>query len=377
MSTIDWQFVLADQYGVPYGVLDDYDTVGLGLVVNGVSSWSISVPLERIDLSWLRPDTRLLCYHRQQLLLVGLLRRWSARRSGGLGQVHLVGVDQNGLLERRIIAYYANSTASSKAGPADDVVKAIVRENMGALATDSARDLTAEGLSVQGDLSRGPNIDKAFSWRQQATIIREIAEVAASLAQPLYYAIVPLGPASFEFRTWIDQPGLDRSQSGPDPLLLGEAMDNMDNLELAADYTRMANVVYAAGQGEAADRDVVEVYDPNALASSPLARIELFADARQATSLSQIEDVGRAALLAAGERRTFGGTLLSGPGCAFGSDWHLGDRVTASFLGLEFDCLIGAVAVAIDSSGERITAQLEQEILRPRAIAVNIWAGGS
>src|SRR5690606_20177091 len=182
-----------DQYGVPYDVLDDYAAVGLALVVNGVGTWSLTVPLDRIDMRWLRPDTRLLCYHRQQLLQVGLLRKWNVRRSGCVGQAHLAGVDQNGLLERRIIAYYANSTASSEAGPADDVVKAIVRENMGALATDGDRDLTAAGLTVQGDLGRGPAIDKAFAWRQQATIIGEIAEIAASLAQPLYYAIVPLG----------------------------------------------------------------------------------------------------------------------------------------------------------------------------------------
>src|SRR5690606_891048 len=103
-TTTDWALVLTDQYGAPYRVFDEFTAFDLALVVNGVGAWVVNLPIEQLDWRWLRPDTRLLIYHRQRLLVVGLLRRWNIARRGGVVTVQLAGVDQNSLLERRIVA---------------------------------------------------------------------------------------------------------------------------------------------------------------------------------------------------------------------------------------------------------------------------------
>jgi hypothetical protein len=376
MSASDWLVVLADQWGTPCAVLEDMESLALVVGVGQAGAWQIVVPAA-LDQRLLRPDARLEFWYRRALLAVGFLQRWQQRDSAGTSRTALAGVDQNSLLARRIIAYYANSTASSKSGPADDLMKAIVRENLGALATDAERDWTVRGLTVQADLARGPNVDCAFAWRNVAPLLTDLAAMAESAGTTIYYSVVPLNGSTFEFRTWMQQPGRDRTSAGPDPLLLGTAYGNLAEAALETDYTAACSFVYAAGQGTNTARAVVEVWDPTAVAASPFARSERLADARNAGTANEVEAAGRAALLAGQVRQRFTGTILDGPGCRFGQDWKLGDRVSAEFRGQEFDCLIGTVDIRLDRSGDRIRAQLERDVARPRAIATAIWPGGS
>jgi len=305
------------------------------------------------------------------------VRRWQLQERGGNTRLTLAGLDQNGLLARRIVAYYAGTAPTSKTGPADDLLKEVVRENYGALTTDPERDWTAAGFSVQGDQGRGPTVDKAFAWRPAADVLDDLVEAAASNGSAVYYAVVPTGPGLLQFRTWLQQPGRDRTAGGPDPLLVGPALGNMDTATLEMDYSAAANFVYAGGQDQGVDRDIVEVWDPNAVASGPFARQERFADARQSATLLQVEDLGRTVLLQSEARQRFVGDLLDVANCRFGVDWRLGDRVSASFAGQQFDCLIRTVDIRVDARGEQITARLEREVVRPRAVQTAIWSGGS
>jgi len=56
----------------------------------------------------------------------------------------------------------------------------------------------------------------------------------------------------------------------------------------------------------------------------------------------------------------FQGKIRETPGCLYGRDWAFGDKVTATYMGLNFDCIILAVQVTVDGSGkETLDARLE------------------
>lgn len=371
-----WKLALADQFGTVFSVLDKIESMDLAIAVGQKGAWTLVLP-DDVDERLLRPDARVEFWYGSFLVAVGFIRRWQITDKQGARRIRLSGCDQNGLLDRRIVAYYAGSAETDKSAPADDMMKALVRENLGSLSTDPDRDLSAAGLSVQGDLSAGPIIDRGVAWRNVASALEDISAAAESEGTPVYYSIVPTSATTFEFCTWIDQPGLDRTTSGANPLLVGTAYGNLDNASLDVDYESAASFIYACGQGTEDERTVVEVYDPGAITASPFGRAERLADARNSRTVLQVEATGRSALIDAQVRQRFTGLLLDVPGCRLGIDWNLGDRVTAEFAGQEFDCLIGAVTARIASSGSSISAHLEREVARPGGVVVVYWPGGS
>jgi hypothetical protein len=126
----------------------------------------------------------------------------------------LAGPDGNDLLNRRIVAYAAGSSQSDKTNQADDMMKEIVTENLGSSAT-APRDLTDLNFTVAGDVTAAPSITKAFSWRNVLDVLQDIVAISAENGTDLYFDVVPVVISSseigFEFRTYTDQPGQDRT----------------------------------------------------------------------------------------------------------------------------------------------------------------------
>lgn len=357
-----WQIDVVSSQGATLETLDTCGGFSLVRTLNAVGSFTLRHGLDR---SLLVPDHRFLFKRDKSLELVGFLRRW---RLDGTGMT-LSGPDQNVLLKRRLVAYYAGTTQAQKSAAADDLIKEIIAENLGASATDTDRDLTAAGLTVQGDLSQGPTVDKSFAYANVLRIFQEAADVARSNDSEIYFAVVPTSDTDFQFRTWTGQWGRDRRET----LTLSEEMGNLTDVVVEEDYSSEVNFVYAGGQGEESARVVVEVWDPARLAY-PWGRCEAFADARQATTTGEVEDVGRAALLEGRPRLKFAATLLDCAGARYGVDWNFGERVRASAYDQEFDCLVRTVKIDVDAKGnETITARLECDLPLGQAVQVNAW----
>src|SRR5690606_12984807 len=92
----------------------------------------------------------------------------------------------NELFERRIIAYASGSSYTSKTGAGDNLIKALIRENLGSLVSAANRDGADTGadisgyLSVETDLSLGPTIQMAATRRNLALVIQELAQAATT-----------------------------------------------------------------------------------------------------------------------------------------------------------------------------------------------------
>lgn len=300
---------------------------------------------------------------REYLDFAGFVRRVERTYSGGVSRITLSGPDYNEILARRIVAYAAGTAYSRKATDnADDLMKAFVRENLGALCVDTTRDISARGFSVQADLSAGTSLTKSAAWNRLDETLRELYESSRKApATAAFYGVVPLGDGyDMEFRTRIGQWGQDhRYPNGADgAVIFSVERGNLDNVQQIYDASGEVNHVYGCGEGQLENRIQVTVSDATRIAASVINRREAAYENPGVAASASLTDEAQEELAAGAPVESFTADPLTVEGCEYGVHWNLGDRVTSIWLEGRFDCHIAGVEVRVDESGETISARM-------------------
>lgn len=304
-----------------------------------------------------------------KLFNVYMLRRWIFETSGSSDVVTLAGPDMKDLLRRRIVAAYDESSQAKKTGFADNLMKAYMREAM----LDSNPPIPSAGtrvwlrLSVQVDVSAGPTVDRSLPFHKLLTssgngVMAVLAKASKELGLEVFYDIVPVevstGGILFQFQTKIGQPGEDVT----DRVIFGIEFGNMENPKLEFDFSEEENYIYAAGKGETSRRKVVQVYDPSRYTASIWNRCEGASDGREESTTAALTEAGRSSLSDGKPKIRFTAEPMDTEGTRFGRDWDFGSKVRARYRSIEFDTIIRAVSITVNSSGEeRIQARLDYE----------------
>lgn len=258
----------------------------------------------------------------------------------------LAGHDGNGLINRRIAAYDAGSAEVDKTNdPADNMMKAIMRENFGSLATDTARRITAY-LTIQPDTTLGPNVSKAFSRRKLLPVLKEIAQTAEQNGTFIAFDVVAVGSV-FEFRTYPFQRGDDHRQGHGSPIVLSETDGALTDVRRGYLHSDELTFVYAGGLGQEAARAIGTAQDTARLAASPLNRIEGFLDGRQTDNTAILADEAEAELFAHRPVRSFSASVNDTKQIKYGRDYKFGDSLTAIFRGEPIDCRVDRVHMTV------------------------------
>lgn len=304
----------------------------------------------------------------ERLMMCGFCRKWGwYENRDGEDRFFVEGVDQNDLIDRRIVAYYAEESESDKADYADDMIKAIIRENMGALAPlDEAgrpRYYDANYFTVMADTSSGPNVTRSFAWRFVLPVIQEIAQSSRDLGYPLYFDVIPSAvPAVFEFQTFIPILGVDRGMNTAVPVIFSKQYENLGTPKWEEDWFDERNYVYGGGQGEEDDRIIDPEDDQMRMHKSIWNRRECFQDAREEST--QIGVANKAYERMQRERPVvrFEADLLDTPNAIFGKDWFYGDVVACKYREREFDGMVDAFRISVDEAGiEDLEVRMEIE----------------
>jgi len=282
----------------------------------------------------------------------------------------LRGYSYNHELARRVIAYKVDEAGYQHSGPADDVMKDFVYENLGAGAI-AARQITKWGFTIQRDLSVGTNISKQASFNNLLETLQEIsADSHTTEATATYFGMVPLNNGwDFEFRTHIGQWGNDhRNGSGPSGIngaqggvILSLGRQNIDQASLIHSSAEERTHIYGLGQDEGVARVVQEASDPARIGKSPLNRIEDTVNANNSALAADVLAAAQARLREGRPRRSFQATITETPGTVYGKHWGLGDYLTAEFAGIIMDCRADVVTVRIADGDENITTYIRSE----------------
>ena len=356
-----YELYLSDPLGNRLEVISAYHSLSWTRAVNSMGQCMLTFGAEQFDRRLFRVDRRLEVW---RVLSTGVSKlvniyylRYLRRGTTTSGEQSIIigGPDRVGLLDTRIVAYAAGSAQSTKTDYADDMLKEIVTENLGASA-GAGRDLTAYGFTVQADQSAAPSLSKSFSRRRVLDVLQDVAAASAALGTRLYFDVISPTLPTLEFRTYINQRGTDRrARMTPFSLERGQLGWAQNTLDRRDEH----NVIYAAGQGLEADREVVVLSDAVSVAASPWNRREALADGRQNASTAALTAWGYAKLREGLQVRAFEALIQDAPASRFQLDWDLGDLLTAEYDEEIYDCEVSAISGNVTPTTDRIEAKLE------------------
>jgi len=289
----------------------------------------------------------------------GLGRAIRIYQSGQERYIELKGFGYNELCNRRIVDAAAGSSEADKSTNADNMAKAIVKEQLGTDATDSDRDLSGKGFTVQANNGDGTSIEKEFARRNVLEVLQEIAEQSRSTASTaVYWGFVPIGNGlEAEFRTKVGQWGQDLS----DDVVFSLGNGNMQNPEFVFDRSEEVNYVLGAGSGREDSRiEATDQTDTERIAASPLNRREYFYDLRNETDTSVIESAMKDILYEGKPQRRLTFDTQETADYRFGVHFKLGDIVRGEFAGIIQDYHIMAHLTTIENGREHIKLVLEE-----------------
>lgn len=341
-------------------------------MVNTVGTLTLKLPYGVLDPAFLSVDYQILVWRSingtARFLMhqtLYYIQSWTHTNNAGDRQTTIECVDALDVLRRRLIAYYAGTAQAQKAAaPADNLMKAFVRENLASTASDyagsTARGLSASGFTVEADLSLGASLTKAAAWRNLYDVLRELADSSRTGGTWLAFDLIVRIGFGLEFRVFAGQRGIDR-RSGSNALVLSEAAGTLINVSVTTDYSDLATTVYAGGPGEQSDR-IISSASNALLVRTNVGRREEFTTAYQGTSLGYVTNEAEAALALRRPRRTFTADIQETTRTVYDRDVGFGDYVKAEGFGITVDARLDGVRTVLDSSGlETITVALRAE----------------
>lgn len=337
-----------------------------------VGAFTFIVAAELLDWALLKKDARIVIWRKpaggvKKLYHAGFVRYKEAFYEGSVEKYIVSGPDYVEILTRRIIAYDAGSAHCVKDAASDNMMKAFVRENLGALCVDSERDISAFGFTVALDGGKGTIIKKEASRRVLLDVLAEISLSSKKTeSTATFFDVVPYGSTGYDmkFVTKIKQPGMDhRFPGGKDgPVWFAVERGNMANPRRTHDSHDEVNYVYAAGTGEKEDRIVAVVSDNVRIKHSVINRREALFDGRNVDTAEELTDEGNEMLAEGKPVSAFSFTVVQTEKAIYGIHWNIGDRVTASYKGWQYDMFVVSVTIHWKDKVETITATLSEEL---------------
>lgn len=333
------------------------EVVQLALIrrVNAIGQGTLTVPRAALNERWLNRDYVLVVWQSIDGATPRLLDQtaWfltAYEEDVDQALLTLELEDSISLLRRRIIAYAAASGEAEKNGAADDLMKAVVRENMGALVTDAARQFDSARFGVATNLAAGPAVTLSASREIVLAALQDVAQRAWQEGTYVAFDVVYTPGAGFEFRTYLNQRGSDR-RSGVGKVLIGPQYGNLTGGIVRRDWSREVNAAYAGGQGEESERLVGTAVDAARATQTPWARQEGWSNAYQAKTQAAVDSQAKRMLREGLPRRSLRGTFVDTPGLRLGRHVQFGDRVVVDVRGQLFDTRLEAVSYTRDTDG--------------------------
>jgi hypothetical protein len=290
------------------------------------------------------------------------LQNWEFwTNSEGAEYIRLTAFDANWLLDTAIVYAAAGSADAKKTDYPDDMMKAIVNEQVGQDQIYAAR----KKVTVAPDLSAGGDqITKAFAYRNVLTIMQELCEVAQEKNGVwLGFDVVRTAPGAFEFRTYTGQRGQNHGRNSGDPRLVGKQYGNLSEATFGTYHADERNNIIVGGQGEGEAREIVYRQNLSRIYASKWNQREYFKDSRDDSTTAALEADGDAALDEFRPRQVLTGTLHDTPGMQYNIHYQFGDILSVEAFGYHVDCHAGSVRVRVDQDGgEQLDVRLRGEL---------------
>lgn len=343
-----------DASGNRIGALTTFTSLKYTMRLNQFGVAVIQLPAS-FDISTISDYDRLRIYRDAEIMgnTDWFVVQYGYEESGGVETIVLVAYSASWLIFGPIARYHDEDAKSSESGTADDVMKQIIRENMGASSSPSSRVVSSSVFSVAGDTTASPNsVNKSYANRRVSDVIIEIAE-----GNSVYFDII-LNAGKLEFTTWIDIRGQDKSTE----MYFAKNLGNLRDPKIIYDYSKELTAIYAGGTGSGATQVVKSA--TSARNTEVWARVrEDWIDAGDISDPNQIQSEADTGLGASDPEIQISGKLLDTVVTRFGpTGWQFGDRVTVQHKGLTFTPIIDKLSVTYENHNEDIQSFISGDI---------------
>lgn len=359
---------LCNSAGTRLAFLDDWSGLAASVLhpLQSVGTFSVKVPRRYAALIkiggmvevWLTPLPGRVPIHIGTFLIEKVQR--------ALYDVTIGAVHTTQLLKFRIVLDASGTTGANKTGPADDVLKAFVREQMATLAAATARNLNAViPFSVEPDHGQGVSVTVEAAHATVLDAAQSVVKAAQqSLTSPMWvsFGVETLGhDADFALilRTWVGYRGRDHSLNGPDPVVLSR-LTCLDEIVREIDHSSEVNVAVIGGSGSGTSRVTQTVENTASTAIAPYWRREAWVDGGNNSDGETLNQKGTRKLREAQAINRFRAVLKPHPAIAYGVHFGLGDLVAADADGRLWDCRVEGITLGGASGGPPlVNARLE------------------
>lgn len=252
--------------------------------------------------------------------------------------ITVTAFDNMELLRRRVIPYQPGSVMAEIWDTAEVAMKYVVNTNFGALATDTARDIS-QYLTVDADLNLGPIVKKTVSGLSVFDVLREFADISKQQGVYLIFDILndPTDNNKFVFRVFQDVRGENRGVTSLNPVILSEKGGTFVDPTYSEDYTNEVNVVYAGGEGNTGQITTVEL-DQTRIDASPFNRREAYIQSSNADDITKLQTDARNALYKGQPKIILAGKASDNNRQQYGVHFNYGDIVAVEYNGKFYDC---------------------------------------
>lgn len=298
-------------------------------------------------------------------------------RDDGVEAIQFYGRNGIDLLNRRSIVQRAGTTYAKKTDQIDDFMKAIVRQQMlygSALDEDGVVDNTRawpqNEFFVQSDVSLGPSITRDFAGRNVLEALKDLSAISfqknadSSSNRRIYFDVVPRdvsgsatvtgAPLGWEFQTFVDQRGSDRTAG----VVFSLENENVEQPAYSISHLDEINSIFVTGNGQGSTQIITSVDDNARIQASRWNRVEKVMSAASETTTAALQDAGRNELTKGKPVEDALITLLNSPGgpnvprSLYGVDWDLGDLIPVNYADKQMEMEINNIYVGVDENGQ-------------------------
>jgi len=266
----------------------------------------------------------------------------------GISLVHIACRDAVDIVDRRIVAYDCASDYSNKTDQGDAMMKAIMRENFGSLATDSNRDIS-DFLSIEDDDTNSacPEITKEFCRRKVLPLLQDIVEEVKANDFYIAFDVVYGATGIPQFKTYTGQRGVYKGITSESSFVFSIERGNLEYATIAYDHLEEYNYIYAGGRGKDDDRVIAVAYDEDWIALSPINRREDWIDAGDKESYENVLSEATMRLQEAGPKVSVNGHIIQTIDSIYGYHYNFGDVCVFMFEGKSLDIHLDSVHVTV------------------------------
>jgi len=370
-------------YNIPVLNVSEFYKLELFRSEFGVGSLYVDFPLKEFMSQNIATEWRLEVYRSTsggELVRVGdtqwivKLVRYKADEQSET-TLHVLAYDAMYILDKRIVAYVDGTPYTSKTMPADDMIKSIVRENLGALATDYRRDLS-EWLIVDADTSSAPVVTKSeFGMQKVMPVLNDICQLSEAAGMYLSYDIIyDESIGKLVFKTYTQQRGANHGSKSPSPIYLSHHTDptnvmgdglNYASIEIDASDER--SYIYSGRQSGEVNAIFEEIGNDIALDSGPFARTEDFITTGESVEYNDVMTEAHAWLQEKFRNLIMNAHIQDTNDMQFGLDYGFGDVLAFRYLGTTINIHLDEFKIVLDGDGKEdisvTSTDTEKELL--------------